>query len=116
MVSANVPREPLQPKIPPLRLENRNRSLLNPEPLAVLKTMPVGVPPLPPAPGPGIVTTRPNLLITGGDWAPPEYSVATPVPAFAIQAGLVGVKAIPHGSTRFGSMICAPATLLTKSV
>src|ERR1700730_4218179 len=85
-VSAVVPRALLQPKIPPSRLENRKLSPLNP--VLALKTMPVGVP------APGMLTSRAGLVITGGDWAPPVYKVAKPVPSFAIQAGLALLKAI----------------------
>ena len=67
-----------------------------------LKTWPVGVPVGLTLGSPvGIVTTRGTMLPV------PEYSVASPVPLSDTHIGEVELRDMPHGFTRFGSVVLA---------
>src|SRR5439155_11388296 len=69
-------------------------AMANPDP--PLKTVPVGVPPA--VAGDGTLTT------SGTGWPRPSRRSDTPLPLLANQNGPVGLNAMPHGLTRFGSV------------
>src|ERR1700722_9324220 len=95
---AMVPSLPFHAEMIPSSLANRNA--LPPKLAGVpLKTVPVGDPA--PAPADGMVTTNDCGVPA------PLYSVDVPLPLLAIQKGEVRLKEMPHGFTRFGSVLSA---------
>ena len=65
----------------------------------LLRITPVGAPCAPFAPG---------MVTVVGTFVPfPLYTVEVPVPLLATQSRPVGPKAMPHGFTRFGSIVVA---------
>src|SRR5712692_5410691 len=104
MVALKPPTPGFQPRMVPSSVANRKRALAVRVPMVtlksdavVLKTVPVGVPPVGEV-GAGIVTTRGTVLPS------PRYNVETPALLSDTQIGLVALEERPHGLTRFGSV------------
>src|SRR3974390_3806796 len=102
---------PFQPVMVPSSAEKMKLALVplgSRKAVPALKTWPVGVPFLPPAPG--TVTTR-------GVIAPePLYRVDVPVPVFELQKGLVPLMGTPQGLTTLGAGTSAtPGWSATRS-
>ena len=94
-----------QPEIVPSSVANRKRlgavtplaEMANPGP--PLKTVPVGLAPDPSAEG--------TVTVSGTTCAPPSKRLETPVPLSANQNGPVGLKEMPQGLTRLGTVMSA---------
>ena len=99
---AVVPEDWFQALITPASEENRKRAgppvMAKPSP--PLNTVPVGAPC-------GIVTTSGTIVAAWLAGVAPAYSVESPVPLSATQAGVAGPNVRPQALTRFGSVISA---------